>query len=181
MADMEPAPTPTPEAPVPKMRVRVKKEKKEPKAEPDPTPQQRLEDKDEQLLCMIEKRKKANVYRVDTKDDLYGSYKPDKTVKPVIEANSVRGPHRRQMIEGKTIPVNMPKGKKRTFGSAIQPEEDAHAQSQAGPDVWVHKDLIIGGLCVTAGLYLMYKGSSWSAAKVPKIISEVASEGSSIE
>lgn len=135
-----------------------------------------LAEKEALLQCMIENRKKANVYQVKSKEELFGN-KPGKSTKADMKTNKMQGSHRRHIVEGKNIPVNL--GKKR---SAPPSQEAEQVQPKRMKPRWKeelegfvrdHGSTMLAVGAIGTGVYLLYLSK--------KEVVELVKEGSSIE
>jgi len=133
-------------------------------------------DNESRLQYMMDHRKKANVYKVKTKEELFGTKPPKAVNKDMREVKAV-GQKRAHIVDAKAVPTRMAK-RPRT----VQPEV---TEPRVSPDDYLAKavgiykdsmDTLAICVCVVAGIYLLvkYKNSG-------KEVVEAVIEGSSME
>lgn len=135
-----------------------------------------LADNESRLQYMVDHRKKANVYKVKTKEELFGT-KPPKAVNKNMNDLKVSGQKRAHIVDAKAVPTRLAK-RTRT----VQPEV---AESVPITEDWYQRTLGVSRdtvdtaamcVCVVAGIYFLvkYKNSG-------KEVVEAVMEGSSME
>lgn len=131
------------------------------------------------LQCMLENRKKANVYQVKSKEELFGN-KTNKSTKANMKTNKMQGSHRRHIVEGKNIPVNLVK-KRSAPPSPEPPQVELKQWRQNKWELnWVcnqfvkeYGSTVLALGAIGTGVYLLYQSK--------KEVVDLVKEGSSIE
>lgn len=133
-------------------------------------------DNESRLQYMMDHRKKANVYKVKTKEELFGT-KPAKAVNNRMTELKVAGQKRAHIIDTKAVPTRLAKRARTMQPEVTEPAtltDDCLVRA-----LGVYKDTfdtLAVCVCVVAGIYLLvkYKNSG-------KEVVEAVLEGSSME
>lgn len=150
--------------------------KLEPVSDEDPCPTSETSqvsvqaDNESRLQYMMENRKKANVYQVKTKEELFGA-RPSKSGSPVIATAKLPGTKRAHIVDAGKVPTRMP-ARKRKRDPEPQPEQEPIILIEEEHTQIDMQKLLIGIGCVCGGLYLLKKSRDMA------LVEEI---GSSIE
>ncbi len=134
-------------------------------------------DNESRLQYMMDHRKKANVYKVKTKEELFGT-KPAKAVNNRMTELKVAGQKRAHIIDTKAVPTRLAK-RARTMHPEVTEPTTFPSDDCLVSAIGVYKDTfdtLAVCVCVVAGIYLLvkYKNSG-------KEVVEAVLEGSSME
>lgn len=134
-----------------------------------------LAEKEAKLESMIHNCKKANVYQVKSKEELFGNKLP-KGVKAVMKTAEFPGSNRRHIINGKKdIPSKL--GKRKTISPPVQLEEvEQHIvvkETELEQFVMKYGSFVLSMVAIGSGLYLLWLSK--------KQITKLVKEGSSME